>query len=581
MTIAPDGTLSVNTTATGLGKTLTTDGIIQVNSANTLANSVLADAALSIANNSITTGKIADDAVTVAKIANAGNNQVLTTDGTGAPNWVNQSAPVPATTNTLVNNGTNTLTSTVNGVVASAAAVNAVITTLSGSNLTTTVNGVSSVALNLAPVVAANDKTSTVAAGTNVTVATNTTNPNNPVYTVNVPTANGANLGVVKEAGTAPTINIAADGTLSVNTTALQNNQKTSSVVAGTATTVTSATSGNNTAYTVNVSPATASATGAVKPGTGLLVAADGTLSVNTTATGLGKTLSTDGIIQVNSANTLANSVLADAALSIANNSITTAKIADDAVTVAKIANAGNNQVLTTDATGVPTWVNKNTLDNIYTADGSLAGDRTVNMNGKFLRFRSTSLPVASPETRETIFNYSNGAYITNATTTGRSNFRVSSGSSMVDLYQDLNSRAQLTSSGTSTGLLVGTANGSATPVELITNGTSRVHVSSTGKVGIGTQNMLGTTNANVLLAVNGSIETANSTYADYVFEDYFNGASELKKDYTFKSIKEVEAFINENKHLPGITSIKDLRQNDKGEYIFNMSELSIQIRKK
>ncbi|PZO34063.1 MAG: hypothetical protein DCE86_03295, partial [Flavobacteriaceae bacterium] len=655
LSVAADGTLSVNTSASGIGNTFSSTDLDITNGSGATLTAVTAnikDGAVTsakILDGTIVNADIAGSTITAGKLANAGNNQVLTTNATGVPTWVNQSVLVPATTNTLVNNGTNTLTSTVNGVVATAAAVNTVTTTLSGSNLTTVVNGVSSTALNLAPVVAANDKTSSVVSGTTTTV-TSATSGNNTAYTVeinpssvqsnqkttsvtgsglatvtstvsgnntaynvdvsaanvqsnqklttlsngtnttvastvsgnttdykvSVPTATASNLGVVKEASTAPTINIAADGTLSVNTTALQNNQKTSSVVAGTATTVTSATSGNNTAYTVNVSPATASATGAVKPGTGLSVAADGTLSVNTTATGLGKTLSTDGIIQVNSASSLANSVLADAALSIANNSITTGKIADDAVTVAKIANAGNNQVLTTDATGAPTWVNKNTLDNIYTTDGSLATDRIVNTNGKTLRFRATT-----PETRETIFDFSTGAYLTNATTTGRSNIRVSSGTSIVDLYQDSNSRSQLVSSGTSTGLVVGTANNSVRPLELITNGTTRVHVSSAGKVGIGTANMLGTTNTNVLLAVNGSIETANSTYADYVFEDYFNGTSELKKDYTFKSIKEVEKFINENKHLPGITSIKDLRQNDKGEYIFNMSELSIQMLEK
>ncbi|THD29527.1 MAG: hypothetical protein DI588_18770, partial [Flavobacterium johnsoniae] len=298
--IAPDGTLSVNTTATGLGKTLSTDGIIQVNSASTLANSVLADAALSIANNSITTGKIADDAVTVAKIANAGNNQVLTTDGIGAPTWVNQSALVPATTNTLVNNGTNTLTSTVNGAVATAAAVNSVTTTLSGSNLTTTVNGVGSTALNLAPVVAANDKTS--------------------------------------------------------------------SVLAGTATTVTSATSGNNTAYTVNVSPATASATGAVKPGTGLSVAADGTLSVNTSASGIGNTFSSTDLDITNGSGATLTAVTAnikDGAVTsakILDGTIVNADIAGSTITAGKLANAGNNQVLTTDGTGAPTWVNQSTL---------------------------------------------------------------------------------------------------------------------------------------------------------------------------------------------------------------------------
>jgi hypothetical protein len=590
LSVAADGTLSVNTSASGIGNTFSSTDLDIINGSGATLTAVKAnikDGAVTsakILDGAIVNADIAGNTITVGKLANAGNNQVLTTDGTGAPTWVNQSALVPATTNTLVNNGTNTLTSTVNGTVATAAAVNSVTTTLSGSNLTTTVNGVGSTALNLAPVVAANDKTSSVVSGTTTTV-TSATSGNNTAYTVEInPSSVQSNqkTATVTGSGLATvTSSVSGNNTaynVDVSAANVQSNQKLTTLSNGTNTTVASTVSGNTTDYKVSV-PTASTTLGVVKQAATnptINIAPDGTLSVNTTATGLGKTLSTDGIIQVNSASTLANSVLADAALSIANNSITTGKIADDAVTVAKIANAGNNQVLTTDGTGAPIWVNKNTLDNIYTADGSLASDRIVNTNGKTLRFRATT-----PETRETIFDFSSGAYMTNATTTGRSNIRVSSGGSIVDLYQDLSNRAQLVSSGTSTGLVVGTANSSARPLELITNGTTRVHVSSAGKVGIGTVNMLGTTNANVLLAVNGSIETANSTYADYVFEDYFNGTSELKKDYTFKSIKEVEEFINTNKHLPGITSIKDLRQNDKGEYIFNMSELSIQMLEK
>ena len=102
-------------------------------------------------------------------------------------------------------------------------------------------------------------------------------------------------------------------------------------------------------------------------------------------------------------------------------------------------------------------------------------------------------------------------------------------------------------------------------------------NIYQTGKVGIGTNNMLGTADANVKLAVNGSIITPTSYYADYVFEDYLDGKSDIKSSYAFKSLDEVEKFITENKHLPGVTSIKDLKRNEKGEYIFNMTDLSIQ----
>ncbi|PWB23072.1 hypothetical protein DCO46_15370 [Flavobacterium sp. HTF] len=102
-------------------------------------------------------------------------------------------------------------------------------------------------------------------------------------------------------------------------------------------------------------------------------------------------------------------------------------------------------------------------------------------------------------------------------------------------------------------------------------------NIYQTGKVGIGTNNMLGSVDPNVKLAVNGSIITPTSYYADYVFEDYLSGKSDIKSEYKFKSLDQVEKFITENKHLPGVTSIKDLQRNEKGEYIFNITDLSIQ----
>ncbi|MCP1996492.1 hypothetical protein L1275_002284, partial [Flavobacterium sp. HSC-61S13] len=81
-------------------------------------------------------------------------------------------------------------------------------------------------------------------------------------------------------------------------------------------------------------------------------------------------------------------------------------------------------------------------------------------------------------------------------------------------------------------------------------------------------------------LRVNGSISTVNSNYADYVFEDYFDGFSQIKLDYKFKDLDSVEDFIKTNRHLPGITPIHDLVKTDAG-YAFNLSELSIQLLEK
>ncbi|MFD2037534.1 hypothetical protein ACFSKL_22260 [Belliella marina] len=101
------------------------------------------------------------------------------------------------------------------------------------------------------------------------------------------------------------------------------------------------------------------------------------------------------------------------------------------------------------------------------------------------------------------------------------------------------------------------------------------------GKVGIGTDDMLGTANPNVVLAINGAMLTTSSIYADYVFEDYFEGISELNKNYSFRSLSDIENFINENRHLPGITKVDALAKNAAGDYVINTTELSVQLLEK
>ncbi|QQU04408.1 hypothetical protein [Myroides odoratus] len=98
------------------------------------------------------------------------------------------------------------------------------------------------------------------------------------------------------------------------------------------------------------------------------------------------------------------------------------------------------------------------------------------------------------------------------------------------------------------------------------------------GWVGIGYDKPSGTVNEK--LRVNGSITATNSYYADYVFEKYFTGESELKYDYVFNDLNTVASFIKNNRHLPGITPISELEKGE-GGYSFNVSELSIQLLEK
>nr|MBB6148270.1 hypothetical protein [Mucilaginibacter sp. SP1R1] len=82
----------------------------------------------------------------------------------------------------------------------------------------------------------------------------------------------------------------------------------------------------------------------------------------------------------------------------------------------------------------------------------------------------------------------------------------------------------------------------------------------------------------NEMLSVNGTIRTASSVYADYVFEDYFEGESKIKSDYKFQTLKEVADFIKTNRHLPGVTSITDKKViKVPGGYSFDLTELSVQ----
>ena len=86
------------------------------------------------------------------------------------------------------------------------------------------------------------------------------------------------------------------------------------------------------------------------------------------------------------------------------------------------------------------------------------------------------------------------------------------------------------------------------------------------GKLYIGSNPNYTSTTGNYKLFVEGGIMTekvkvalrSSSNWADYVFE----------KDYNLMSLSEVEKFVNENKHLPGIQSAKELAENgiDLGE---------------
>jgi len=60
-----------------------------------------------------------------------------------------------------------------------------------------------------------------------------------------------------------------------------------------------------------------------------------------------------------------------------------------------------------------------------------------------------------------------------------------------------------------------------------------------------------------------GDFITPTNTYPDYVFQKYFEGESSILPEYEFKSLEEVEQFIKNHGHLPGVKSYKEVEENN------------------
>lgn len=107
-----------------------------------------------------------------------------------------------------------------------------------------------------------------------------------------------------------------------------------------------------------------------------------------------------------------------------------------------------------------------------------------------------------------------------------------------------------------------------------------------TGSNGIPTVNILsnkvgiGTLNPDKELTVNGSIHSKEvivdtAIPADYVFQKYYTGKSELKSDYTMPTLAEIESFTKINNHLPNVPSAQEIQQN--GLSLGEMSTILLQ----
>ena len=94
------------------------------------------------------------------------------------------------------------------------------------------------------------------------------------------------------------------------------------------------------------------------------------------------------------------------------------------------------------------------------------------------------------------------------------------------------------------------------------------------GNVGIGTNN------PDEKLTVDGTVHSKEILVdlripADFVFQKYYTGKSELNENYTMLSLKEIETFTKKNHHLPNIPSAKEIQKE--GLHLKKMTNLLLQ----
>ncbi|MDY3344950.1 hypothetical protein PG326_06105 [Riemerella anatipestifer] len=84
---------------------------------------------------------------------------------------------------------------------------------------------------------------------------------------------------------------------------------------------------------------------------------------------------------------------------------------------------------------------------------------------------------------------------------------------------------------------------------------------SNTGNLG------LGVTTPTEKLEVAGNVKATGfiganaSIFPDYVFQKYYTGTSNIKADYSFKTLSQVEDFVKTNGHLPGYQSAAEIKK--------------------
>ncbi|MFH7011597.1 hypothetical protein ACHRV5_06955 [Flavobacterium sp. FlaQc-52] len=110
--------------------------------------------------------------------------------------------------------------------------------------------------------------------------------------------------------------------------------------------------------------------------------------------------------------------------------------------------------------------------------------------------------------------------------------------------------------------------------VNFFTNGLERIKIDIGGNVGIGS------IRPDEKLTVKGKIHAEEvrvdlQVPADYVFQRYYTGKSDLKSDYVMPTLVEIEKFTKENNHLPNVPSAQEIKE--KGLQLGEMSNVLLQ----
>ncbi|SEB43963.1 hypothetical protein SAMN05192540_0285 [Maribacter dokdonensis] len=226
---------------------------------------------------------------------------------------------------------------------------------------------------------------------------------------------------------------------------------------------------------------------------------------------------------------------------------------------IQNITSTNGSVTVTPSATGNDFDLSVTSGQNITNANLDLDADRTVGLAGNNLYFTGAGLIGIGTTSPDVKFHVS-GGQVRAAT--------FSSGDGLVD------GPAYRFSDDSNTGMY----SPAADQLALSTEGKEALRIDTDQNVGIGpTFEVNGTTIA-ARLHVDGDIRAEGEIFTtginivpDYVFQKYFLGNSILNPSYEFNDLAEIEAFVKENKHLPGIQSAQAVKEQG----FWNVSESS------